>query len=371
MRVVFRTDASLKIGTGHVMRCLTLADYLSKNGAECIFISRPHLGNMLNYIAYRGHQAIALPVLADESPRYDDDTAHAEWLGVEANVDAADTIEVLSNNLLDAPLDWLVIDHYALNHTWEATLRPYTRFIMVVDDLANRKHDCDMLLNQNLGRRIKEYDGLVNTDTTAMLIGPQYALLRPEFALHRSLSLERRAENPQFKHLLIALGGIDIDNVTEQILNTLNICTLPPDLLITVVLGKQSPWLKSIESQAACMTRPTKVLTGISNMAEIMSKSDLAIGAAGGMAWERCCLGLASFTLVLADNQQFGAAALHNVGASIAITSWTDLLDVFEKLYSSQTLDTRLIQLSNAAAALTDGTGCARVASKMMLNYHA
>jgi UDP-2,4-diacetamido-2,4,6-trideoxy-beta-L-altropyranose hydrolase len=371
MKVVFRTDASLKIGTGHVMRCLTLADSLRKIGTECIFICRPHIGNLLNLIATRGHQAIALPVLQESaSPNYDG-MAHADWLGIESCADAADTIQVLNTSLVGIPLDWLVIDHYALDHNWEGTLRPYTQCIMVIDDLANRKHDCDMLLNQNLGRSTKDYEGLVNTDTTTMLIGPQYALLRPEFAAFRTHSLARRAQGPQFKHLLVAMGGVDMNNVTGQLLKILKKCTLPPDLHITVVMGTHSPWLVNIQVQARSMSRPTKVLIGISNIAEIMSESDLALGAAGGMAWERCCLGLSSFVVVVAENQQFGATALQKTGATIALKSCTELSEVLSQLQSVQSMNTRLTQLSNAAAALTDGTGCARVTAKMIDKNHA
>lgn len=359
MKIAFRTDASLQIGTGHVMRCLTLADALRERGARCTFICRLHSGHLLDMIAQRGHQAVALPNGGTTTHHRPADLAHAAWLGTEWQTDAQQTSEALGNDTVD----WLVVDHYALDHRWEHALRPHCQNLMVIDDLADRAHDCDVLLDQNLGRSAQDYGGLLKPHTTTF-IGPQYALLRPEFAQLRSQSLARRTQ-PQLKHLLITMGGVDKDNVTGQVLKALSACHLPPDLRITVVMGAHAPCLAGIQQQAAQMPGPTQVLVGVNAMAQLMADSDLCIGAAGGTSWERCCLGLPTLLLALADNQLPGAQALEKAGAALVVGNAQNVSQVFEKHMQSGAS----VQLKNwalAAAAVTDGLGVQRIVAAML-----
>lgn len=356
--VAFRSDASIQIGTGHVMRCLTLADALHARGARCSFICRQHSGHLLDMIAQRGHLAVALPSLATTTNRMPADTAHATWLGTDWSTDAQQTREALGGE----SFDWLVVDHYALDHRWEQALRPYCHNLMVIDDLDDRPHDCDVLLDQNLGRSAQDYGGLLKP-RTATLIGPQYALLRPEFAQLRSQSLARRTQ-PQLKHLLITMGGVDKDNATGQVLQALTACHLPADLRITVVMGLHAPYLADVKQQASQMPRPTQVLVGVSEMAQLMSGSDLCIGAAGSTSWERCCLGLPTLLLVLADNQLAGARALAQCGAVLPVTTKQKMAQVFAKFLSGSAI-AQLKSLSQAAAEISDGLGADRIVSKM------
>jgi len=348
-RIVFRTDASVQIGTGHVMRCLTLADALRDRGAECLFISRPHQGHLLDTIAERGHQVMALPTrenLAD----YPADFAHAHWLGTDQATDSADTLLVMNGTTVD----WLVVDHYALDHRWEQALRPHCRQLMVMDDLADRSHDCDLLLDPSLGRTPADYAHLT-PPTATLLLGPQYALLRPEFARLRDESLARRA-SPRLEHLLITMGGVDKDNATGAVLDALDSCTLPPDLRITVVMGQHAPWLAQVKERAARMNRPVQVLAGVRDMARLMANSDLAIGAAGGTSWERCCLGLPAIQLVLADNQREAAVAFSALGAAESLAVQSDLSQTLPPLLHALQPD-RLRALSDSAAHICDGRG--------------
>ncbi|MDN5873135.1 MAG: UDP-2,4-diacetamido-2,4,6-trideoxy-beta-L-altropyranose hydrolase, partial [Sinobacteraceae bacterium] len=204
MNVVFRADASLEIGTGHVMRCLTLANALRETGASCTFVCRAHEGHLGEHIRACGHALHLLPRVADFSP--DDKTdPYARWLGSTPEQDAEQTQAVLTSDC-----DWLVVDHYGLDACWETRLRARARHLLAIDDLANRRHDCELLLDQNLGRDARDYDGLVG-DRTQRLIGPRYALLRPEFAQWREISLARRRQ-PRLQQLLITMGGVDRDN---------------------------------------------------------------------------------------------------------------------------------------------------------------
>lgn len=370
MRIAFRTDASLQIGTGHVMRCLTLADSLRERGAQCSFVCRPHAGHLLEMIARHGHQVLAMTALQKGVSSNQSITVHADWLGIDWGTDAIETSQVLNNSLGSEPFDWLVVDHYALERRWEQEQRPYARRIMVIDDLADRPHDCDLLLDQNLGRTAQDYSGLLPQNTST-LIGPQYALLRSEFAEHRIQSLARRAQRPQLKHILITMGGIDKSNATGQLLDALKVCILPTDLRITVVIGPHAPWLEQVKAQAEHMPWPTQVLVGVSNMAQLMSDSDLAIGAAGGTAWECCCLGLPSLVLALERNQFAGAISLNNVGAAITLKANLPISDMLTPSLLTQLTPANLAQLSHAAAMVADGKGSDRTADRMVEIIHA
>ena len=362
MRIAFRADASLQIGTGHVMRCLTLADALRERGAQCSFICRQHPGHLLDLIGQRGHEAIALPV-AVSTYKTKSSPAHAAWLATDWATDAQQARQSLGEQVMD----WLVVDHYALDSRWEQALRPQARQIMVIDDLADRPHDCELLLDQNLGRTEKDYADLLNP-TTQKLIGPQYALLRPEFAQWRKYSLARRAK-PQLKNLLITMGGVDQGNATGQVLNALKDCTLPADLQITVVMGQQAPWMAQVEAVAAAMPWPTQVHAGVSNMAQLMADSDLAIGAAGGTAWERCVLGLPALVLVLAGNQNKGAKALQAQGAAIVVQQIQELRSLFQALIGGDGQLSTLQKMSNAGANLTNNKEATHVA-RIVLSSH-
>lgn len=354
MRIAFRTDASIQIGTGHVMRCLTLADLLRMHGATCYFICRSHNGHLADFIRQRGHEVILLPLL-DTNFQAPPDPMHAAWLGTDWSTDADQT----RSALMDLSVDRLVVDHYALDSRWEQALRPISQFMMVIDDLADRPHDCDLLLDQNLGRTKQDYLRLLKADTH-ILVGPHYALLRPEFAQLRPYSLHRRM-HPQFKHLLITMGGVDKDNVTGQILHALNNCPLPAYLRITVVMGQHAPWLAQVKSQAAQMPAQTDVLVGANNMGQLMSDSDLAIGAAGSTSWERCCLGLPTILVVMAANQKEIAAALEQNKAAV-VAETRNLLELLPLLLEQTSNASAMKAMTTCATNITDGNGATRVA---------
>jgi len=342
------------------MRCLALADALRASGANCTFVCRTHTGHLLNLIRQRGHTGIALSS-GTHLPLTTQDTSpsHASWLGTDWASDAEATQYALNETMPD----WLIVDHYALDANWEKTMRPHCGRLMVIDDLADRPHDCNLLLDQNLGRTAQDYSHRI-PHTATMLIGPQYALLRPEFATLRTESLARR-KHPKLQHLLITLGGTDPDNVTEQVLHALCNCTLPRELHITVVMGAHAPWLEQVQTTANTMPRPTRVLVNVTHMAELMTSSDLCIGAAGGTAWERCCLGLPSLILALADNQQAGALALHMNGAALLFRTKEDLEVLMQNPLLSGENPTLLDQLSFAAAGVTSGNGLSCVIQEL------
>lgn len=359
MQVVFRVDASILIGTGHVMRCLTLAEGLRQRGASCRFISRDHPGNLTELIRQRGFFVYALPLGRDWKLN-EVAAAHASWLGGDWQTDAEQTKVGVGGTAND----WLIVDHYAIDARWERAIAPHYRKLMVIDDLADRQHSCDLLLDQTFSREAADYRSLVPADCR-LLCGSQYAVLRPEFTAVRPYSLHRRAR-PILRELLITMGGVDKDNTTGQVLQALCNCPLSSDCRITVVMGAMAPWLAEVHSKAQDMPWPTRVLVGVSDMAKLMAESDLAIGAAGATSWERCCLGVPTIMLVLAENQckvgqgleQSGGAKLIKRGQSTA----TQLMELLLPLIDDPA---QLLHMSGCAARIVDGSGLNHVIQQL------
>ncbi len=352
MRVAIRTDASLAIGTGHVMRCLTLATQLREQGAEVRFVCRAHEGNLNPLIAARGFAVAVLP-----APQAAAQPGHAGWLGVPVATDAAQTGSALGD-----ATDWLVTDHYAIDREWHSALRSSVTRIFAIDDLADRRHDCDMLLDQNLSDQgAARYDGLVPRACT-VLASPHYALLQPDYApLHATSSPREGA----VKRILVFFGGVDRDSLTLRTLQAL--LALPGEALqIDVVPGGSNPDRARIEALAAGMERVT-VHGQLPSLAPLMMQADLAIGAGGAVSWERLCLGLPSIVVTVAENQRTVAGLLSQRG----LIDW--LGDAAE--LSDQQLAAALAHWRKDGipagwfpdhAGLVDGAGAARVASAMM-----
>ena len=368
MKVVFRTDASMQIGTGHVMRCLTLARALTAKGAECQFICRSHEGSLIEVIRQMGFIVNTIPIYeapreastADKSNGPPNDHLHSLWLGATQEQDA----EASAPTLETVRPDWLVVDHYALDANWENALAPYCRKLMVIDDLADRSHICDLLLDQTLGRDARDYQPLVPA-TCRLLCGSKYALLRPEFSALRATSLQRR-KNPVVRELLVNMGGVDNNNATGQVLRALSKCHLPADCRITVVMGGEAPWLSEVRAQARGMPGETRVVAGIRDMGQVMANSDIAFGAAGTTSWERCCLGLPTIMVVLAENQRKIARELESVGAAMLIK--LDQITTAKSRARLSSLFNDIAQLramSACAANLVDGLGPHAVIQRM------
>jgi UDP-2,4-diacetamido-2,4,6-trideoxy-beta-L-altropyranose hydrolase len=362
LKVAFRVDASLQIGTGHVMRCLTLADALTSQGAQCQFICREHQGNLIDQIRDKGYFTHALPAITsattNEPAAHEIEPTHHRWLGTTQEQDAQACAAILA----ELHPDWLIADHYALDARWEQTLKPHYRKLMVIDDLADRPHQCDLLLDQTFGRDEGDYAALVPADCQ-LLCGSHYALLRPEFSELRATSLERRVK-PQLRQVLVSLGGVDKDNATGMVLDALQECPLPAQCQITVAMGSTSPWLAEVSNQVQEMPWETNVIVGIKDMARMMADSDLAIGAAGATTWERCCLGLPTIMLVLAENQRKIASELGKAGAAIvAEFTKSGLKSAVHKLLAP---NNGLRELSVVATSICDGQGTVRVGEALL-----
>lgn len=299
--LVFRVDSGFNIGSGHLMRCITLANYLKKSvKLKCYFIVRENEGSFNNIVIENGFNLL---LIDGPEPKGNVDN-YSDWLGTSQAIDAIQSLEVLKKNDLQK-IDILVIDHYALDITWEKRFRSISKKIVVIDDLADRQHSCDILLDQNLAPNYKNrYNDLIPQNSKTFL-GISFCLLRKDFIdAKKSIKVRTKLSN-----VLIFLGGVDKDNATMQILLTLR-AKLSEFQSVTVIVGQSNP--HKIQVKEFCNEyRNCSFHEQVSNMAEIMSQSDLAIGAGGATTGERIFLGLPSLVFSLAPNQVAVARYLH------------------------------------------------------------
>lgn len=307
-RFVFRVDASSEIGIGHLMRCQTLAERLSQRGNEIIFVSRSLPGFYKDLLLAQGYAVHVLPKLSniktDVEPT---DPAHQSWLGAHWKKDAEQIISLILNiGFVDA----LIVDHYGIDSRWESTLRSHVGIICVIDDLADRPHECDLLIDTEfpVSTSADRYQNLVPSGCRT-LFGPGYALLRPAFIDAAKVQLAR---DGKIRRCLIFYGGADTGNLTDLTLKALS-PYLGPELEVQVIIGGVNPHAETLRSRWGGKPH-IQLFNHVENMAELMTRADLAFGACGTTAWERCILGLPSLVVILADNQRPLTLALANIG---------------------------------------------------------
>lgn len=364
IRVAFRADASLQIGTGHVMRCLTLADALKAKGVECHFICREHRGNLIEHINGRGFRVHVLgsEPLADTYPSNGlaDETqlSHAAWLGATQAQDAEACVPILA----DLHPDWLITDHYALDAYWESALQPNIGKLMVIDDCADRSHVCDVLLDQNMVANMDaRYHGKVPTHCTCLL-GPQYALVRPEFNALRSISLVRR-KKPELNRLLVFMGGSDADNDTGKVVDAIKLSRRKWQH-VDVVVGQDFPALQSLKNSLETLEFATLHIQ-TPHMAKLMEVADLAITAGGSVTWEKCTLGLPSLAVIQGANQYPIATMMHERGAQHTLGYAVDLTPSIYANHLDALQPNELTAMTQVASAICDGAGVASVLRAM------
>lgn len=341
--IVFRADASTAIGSGHVVRCATLASELVARGANVRFLCRELPGHYCDWLEQRGFGVMRLRGTA---------------------IDIDDDIEQCRAALANmGVVDWLAVDHYGLDVRWETALRPLAGHLFVIDDKAERPHDCDLLLDQNFtAGPVERYAGLLPPGAECLL-GPRYALLRPEFAAARAT---RPARDGSVRRVLVCFGGSDPQGHTVATLHALRSYASRLER-IDVAAGPANPHRTAIA--AACDGLPNAVLhCPANNMAELLAGTDLAIGAGGTMSWERACLGVPTLAFGIAGNQRAilealleagclaGAAEMEMPGSKL-IEGWLTVLVDNPVL---------LRGLATRSAALVDGHGTQRIAGKLL-----
>jgi UDP-2,4-diacetamido-2,4,6-trideoxy-beta-L-altropyranose hydrolase len=326
---VIVTNASIVVGGGHVRRCRVLADALISEGwSVTLAVSEEALS--------------VYPILS----RYT-----IARITFRLSDLARQLIDVLPGGC-----DLLVVDHYDLDVTFEAACRPWATRVFVIDDLANRMHDCDWLVDQTPGRMPADYAPLLPPGRCLML-GPGYALLDARFRACRNTFYERN----EVRRVLVSFGSTDPGGMTGLALQGLEQSGL--EVEIDIVLGASSPNLENIKCAAAGLDRHANVHVDVDDMASLVVKADLAVGAGGVSALERCCLGVPSVVLVVAENQRGNVEGLVRAGAAISFSAGSAV--------SPQTLGKTLRELafdsarrrsmSHAGRRLCDALGPDRV----------
>ena len=341
MMVGFRADASVAIGHGHVTRCLTLAGALRDAGARVWFVSRELEGNLFQRIRGEGHTVLSMPP------------------GTEADADAELTRAALND--AGVRLDWLVVDHYALGAAWESAVRACAQRILVIDDLADRVHDCDVLLDQNIVANAEtRYRNLVPA-ACATLLGPDYALLQP---VYRELHERATPRSAPVRRILISWGGTDHDNLTRRSVEAvlaLGRNDIETDVVITGT-HRSAPEIEQLAANHASVHLHRDLPT----LAHLMMEADVAIGAVGTTSWERLCLGLPTLAVTIADNQRDIARELDRRGL-IAYLGHRDevtdeqLLNGLQRIISAD-----ISAWSQRCLETIDGRGNLRVMTAML-----
>jgi len=357
-RIFIRADASGEIGSGHVMRCITLADELARRGANVAFICRDILPVLAEKVRAHGHALHLLPPASD--PRPNDGAAHAHWLQAHWSEDCRHTREVLQQM---EGVDWLIADHYALDARWETPLRDVARQIMVLDDLADRAHDCDLLLDHAIYRKPGDYDSLIPA-TARLLTGGEYFLLRPEFHELRKKSLERRKQIKGIEKILINFGGTFKNEAIEAALHAVE-RVFGNRASVILVQGKSGGGEDEAERHfRKNFSFPIQVYEFVEDMAALMCHVDLVMGAAGMSSLERFCLGLPAISVSVADNQEIAVRAYARTGGVMHGSVDTEELALLLQQLDEQ--PEMLYGMSKAAARITDGLGVYRTAGIIM-----
>ncbi|WP_051254714.1 UDP-2,4-diacetamido-2,4,6-trideoxy-beta-L-altropyranose hydrolase [Halobacillus kuroshimensis] len=281
MRAAIRVDASVQWGTGHMMRCLTLAEDLRDRGAHVFFICRSCPESLVQVAVNQSFSVYRL-----------EDNGEFSY-----KKDADQTKELLQSWGL---IDWLIVDHYQLDASWEEEVRPLVKGLMVIDDLADRRHACDVLLDQNVCSNLhKRYTDLIPS-SAVRLLGPDYLLLRKEFLQ------AGKGRSGNINHLLISFGGSDPSGQTLKAIEAVQHMT---DLTVTIVVGganEKEAVIRKYVSRFPHMTLHVQT----SQMARLMEEADLVIGAGGSSIWECCYMNLPVIVIQTAANQAATIAAL-------------------------------------------------------------
>lgn len=354
-QIAIRCDASEQIGAGHLSRCLSLADGLKRTGGSVRFVVRDLPPLLCDQIRDRGHDIRHLPLPRPDRNGADRGAvADGSWPNISWEADARATRELLG----DRPTwRWLIADHYALDARWESAVRPAAQAVMAIDDLADRPHACDVLLDQNAyPDPAHRYDNLITPACTALL-GPKFALIRAQYRHRRTTARVPRIE---LRSLLVFFGAADPANLTASALEALQSAELP-EVSTDVVVGALNPHHAQIRKQCASMRR-VNFHRQIDDLVEVMARADLAIGTAGTASWERCCLGLPAILVSIAGNQVEVARGLAAARAAVDLGSVSvDTCDRLRRLLSRMAERPHLIQtMSRRAAALVDGLGVER-----------
>lgn len=311
MQIFIRVDASKDIGTGHLNRCLNLADALRLKGCQSLFAINNASSDLQEKITKRGHRTASL------DNNFSTTANSLSPANIEQQLlDARNCYKLLENYQPDL----LIVDHYNLDYNWERMLKPVTKKILVIDDLANRRHDCSFLLDQTPVRNPSDYANLVEFNTL-LLIGPQYTILHPDFKIYRDKNIKRPISSNNF---LVGMGGLDSKNLIPRILTFLE---QKPELAqygINVVISSLAPQIKFLEEIIQSSSLRIQLNIEVQNFAQLLAMSDFAICAGGLMSLELACLGVPALILPLNEIQSEVSSKLSEEVDFFIASNWAN-----------------------------------------------
>lgn len=355
----FRVDASPVIGTGHVVRCLNLARQLTRKGAEVVFLSRELPENFRRQIDQIGCVLMELTQFGDVLPQ--NPNLYETWLGC-SQIEDAKECEALIGKQEDISL---IVDHYGVNEEWLGIAKKACSKLIVIDDLAERKLDVDVVINQNLGWIASDYAHLVGQETK-LLLGPQYAILAENYATARQ-KLDRSFKSEAPLRALVSLGGADNENISGKVARFLERMETKHNFVTTIVVGPMNPNFKELNAISQRSDGKIVLIQGSNNLVEAYLSHDIAIGAVGSSSWERCCLGLPTILVPIAENQKSAAKKLDGAGAGILVNyeSGQFGLDLHNALDQMSNFEVRE-EISQRALDICDGEGAARLCDELV-----
>lgn len=329
--ILFAPNAGSGVGGGHVLRCLSLATALARDGAEIAFAA-PH----------------PAPHLVD---RFAETTVEVRL--------APDFETVLREAEARRP-DAVVLDHYGLGAAEEARVAPFTRCVTVLDDLADRAHACDLLLDPGYGRMPDDYAGRLSP-RARLLLGPDYALLRPAFASRRAAAFT--PVRAQVERVFVSFGLSDVDGIAARAVGLIR--RVLPDAALDVALAGDARSLPELRARAEG-DLALHLHVDARDVASLMAASDLAVGAGGSATWERCCLGVPTLAVVVAENQRGLIAALDRLGALVGgALDDPDFDEAFSDALERLHDPVLRGRLRETSSGLCDGRGAERAAAAL------
>lgn len=372
MRVAFRVDASNVIGNGHVLRCLTLADELYQHSDKIEFICRRLPGHILSYVEERGYQVNLLPERPETSfvRRARNDGGDCRTFSIVAELDCLETIGVLKTL---GTVDVLVVDQYVLSCAWEAEISKYVGILIAIDDEPVRKHWVRGLVVPGMCLEPEACEKSLPAGAD-LLAGPEYVLLRPRFRNLRDFAIAERKRRTRSETIFVAFGGSNQWELYTAVIKALDMSKFSGEWKIQVVLGGTNRRDSRFLAAIAATSNQVEVTSFSDDVAKLAAQADIGIGAAGTMAWERCCLGLPSIALVLADNQRAIAGKLSALNVALEGGSAQEVIRKPEKLsrvVDSLREDGELRRrVSFAGMRLIDGLGVDRVVDWLLTCVH-
>ena len=330
-----RLEANFKVGMGHLVRCQALLKLLLANDFNIYIFTSEKSDEIKNYV----DSAISVIYM----PFFESENDDANWIKQYIRI----------NNI---KAKYMIVDHYGLSAIWEEIIRSVITDVIAIDDLANRQHKSNYLIDSGFGRNKSDYKSLCDEDTN-FLLGEEYCLLREEFFISRNKAMEIRNDTSSIRSILVSFGGTDPKNHTLKVVDYLSKLKKDYDIhILTTSFNENIEKLMSfIESNGGIYMH-----CDVNDIVSLLLKVDFAVGALGGASIERIFLGLPSLCVTTENNQAYNAEVLSSLNV-ITLSSENNIYSDLRKCLSDDFMN-QWHEMSNSCFKLYDGMGINRVA---------